>query len=69
MGAEHPRAVEIRAEPRRFLHLVDDRDDAVGGDVGDDLPDRVGADVDGGDSAGLGIGGESVGWIVGELVG
>ena len=49
--AELPGAVEAGAEAGRRLHLVDDADRAVGGDVGDDLPDRVGADVDRGDAA------------------
>ena len=37
------------AEPRLCLQLIDDADRAVGGDVGDDLSNRVRSDIDCGD--------------------
>ena len=48
---ELARAIEVGAEPRRLLHLVHDGDHAVRRDVGDDLADGVGPDVDRGDAA------------------
>lgn len=48
---ELARPIELGAEPGCLLHLVHDGDHAVGGDVGDDLADGVGPDVDRGDAA------------------
>ena len=64
--AELARSIEVGAEPRRRLHLVDDGDRAVGGDVGDDLANRVRADVDRGDAARRSHGGR-VSWWLGEV--
>jgi hypothetical protein len=58
LGAEETRAFEIGAEPRRLLHLVHDGDRTVRRDVRNDLADGVGADVDRGDAARLGGGGQ-----------
>ncbi len=41
---------ESRRESRRGLHLVDDLNRAVGGNVGDDLTNRIRSDVDRGDA-------------------
>ena len=41
-----PVSLNSRAESRRGFHLVDDADGAVRRDIGDDLADRIRADVD-----------------------
>ena len=44
------RGAEPRREARRRLHLVHDLDRSLGRDIGDDLPNRVRAYVDRGDT-------------------
>ena len=47
---EHPRLAQPMAEPRRRLHFIDDPDLPARRDIGDQLTDRVRADIDRGDA-------------------
>ncbi len=53
---EETALVKARTESRGGLHFVDDPDGARRRDVGNDLPDGIRSDVDGGEAEGMGLG-------------